>query len=52
MIRVGVVGAAGRMGKTLVTAIHESKELQLSAAIEQAGLPVIGADAGEIAYCG
>jgi 4-hydroxy-tetrahydrodipicolinate reductase len=52
MINVGVVGAAGRMGKTLVTALHESKELQLSAAIEQAGLSVIGTDAGEIAGVG
>lgn len=52
MVNVGVVGAAGRMGKTLVTAIHESKELQLSAAIEQSGLSVIGADAGEIAGVG
>jgi 4-hydroxy-tetrahydrodipicolinate reductase len=52
MTRVGVVGAAGKMGKTLVALVHESKNLSLCAAVEQAGLPVIGKDAGELAGIG
>jgi len=43
---VGVVGAAGKMGKTLITLIDESSMMTLSAAIEQAGSPSLGADAG------
>lgn len=49
MIRVGVVGAAGKMGKSLVTLIQDSAELELAAAIEQAGSPALGQDAGLLA---
>lgn len=52
MPRVGVVGAAGKMGKTLVTLIHESTDLVLAAAVDQPGLPVIGQDAGIFAGIG
>lgn len=50
MIRAAVTGAAGRMGKMLIEAIYSSKELTLTAAFEQPGLSVIGADAGDL--CG
>ena len=52
MSRVGVVGAAGKMGKTLVKMIHESPDLELAAAVDQPGLSVIGQDAGVVAGIG
>lgn len=47
-----VVGAAGRMGQTLVRLIHETPGTRLSGAIERAGSPALGKDAGEIAGVG
>jgi 4-hydroxy-tetrahydrodipicolinate reductase len=47
--KVGVVGAAGKMGKTLISMINDSDKLMLAAAIEQPGVPMIGRDAGEMA---
>lgn len=52
MVKVAVTGSAGRMGKTLVTAIQETDGVELSAAIERPGLSVIGVDAGEVAGIG
>lgn len=49
MIRVGVAGAAGRMGKSLITACQDTEGLQLAAAIERPGCEWIGRDAGEVA---
>ena len=51
MIKAGVVGAAGKMGKTLVGLIAESSELELGAAIEQPGV-MTGEDAGIVAGIG
>lgn len=49
-MRVGITGAGGRMGRTLVEAIGASTtELQLTAALERAGSSLIGADVGEVA---
>ncbi len=48
MIRVGVVGAAGKMGRTLLGLIHESDELTVAAAIEQVGADVVGDDVGSL----
>ena len=50
--KVGVVGAAGKMGKTLIELIQASDDLSLAAAIEQPGVPAIGSDAGELAGVG
>ncbi|MCX7305825.1 MAG: 4-hydroxy-tetrahydrodipicolinate reductase [Hyphomicrobiales bacterium] len=47
-----VVGAAGRMGQALVRAIAAIPGASLSAAIERAGSPQVGRDAGEIAGLG
>ncbi len=48
--RIGVTGAAGRMGRTLIEAIALADgEIELSAAIEQPGSSLIGADSGELA---
>lgn len=51
-VRVGVCGAAGRMGKTLIEVIHENDATSLSAAIEQSDSPMLGIDAGEISGTG
>ena len=51
--RIGITGAAGRMGKTLIEAVSLSTEdLQLTAAIERPESSLIGADAGELAGVG
>ena len=48
-LRIGITGAAGRMGRTLVEAIAlAGDELQLAAAIEQPQSSLLGADAGEL----
>jgi 4-hydroxy-tetrahydrodipicolinate reductase len=46
---VAVVGAGGRMGKSLVQAVTEADGLSLGAATERAGSPLLGRDAGELA---
>lgn len=51
-MRVAVTGAAGRMGKTLIRAIHDAPDMTLGAAFERAGLSLLGADAGELAGVG
>jgi 4-hydroxy-tetrahydrodipicolinate reductase len=52
MIRVAVVGAAGRMGKALIQAVCDAGGMQLGAATERPGSSLIGADAGELANVG
>ena len=47
-----VVGAAGRMGRTLVRTIHETPGVALAGAVERAGSPFVGEDAGELAGLG
>ncbi len=52
-IRVGITGAAGRMGKTLIEAIDLAGDgMELAAAIEQPASTLLGADAGELAGVG
>ena len=52
MIRVAVVGAAGRMGKTLIEAVVAAEGMELTAATEMPGSTLVGADAGELAGLG
>jgi 4-hydroxy-tetrahydrodipicolinate reductase len=52
MKKIAVIGAAGRMGKTLIEAISLAKGLQLAAAIERPDSSLVGADAGELAGVG
>lgn len=53
MRRIAVMGAAGRMGKTLVDAVQQRSPLSgLTAAIVRPGSSLIGADAGELAALG
>ncbi|WP_442966926.1 4-hydroxy-tetrahydrodipicolinate reductase [Rhizobium sp. C4] len=51
-MRLVVVGAAGRMGQTLVKAIHAMPGVTLSGAIERPGSFALGRDIGEIAGLG
>ena len=48
-IKVGVIGAGGRMGRMLVEAVQDNPQTTLSAAIERQGSSLVGADAGEVA---
>ena len=52
MIKVIVIGACGRMGKLLVNGIAQAEDLELVGAVEAAGVPDIGEDAGEVAGAG
>ncbi|TPL19430.1 4-hydroxy-tetrahydrodipicolinate reductase [Mesorhizobium sp. B2-4-10] len=47
-----VVGAAGRMGQTLIRAIHTMPGARVAGAIERQGSPYLGKDAGELAGIG
>jgi 4-hydroxy-tetrahydrodipicolinate reductase len=51
-MKLVVVGAAGRMGQTLIRLIHETPGVTLHAAVEREGSPFIGKDAGEVAGTG
>ena len=52
MTRIAVMGAAGRMGKVLVEAVHKAPGLSLGAAIVSPASSLVGADAGELAGVG
>lgn len=47
-----VVGAAGRMGQTLIRAIHTIPGARVVGAVERTGSPYLGRDAGELAGIG
>ena len=51
-MRVAIVGAAGRMGKSLIESTFDFDELTLSAALENDNSPYLGKDAGEISGIG
>lgn len=51
-MRLIVVGAAGRMGRTLIRVISETPGVVLAGAIEREGAAEIGRDAGELAGVG
>jgi len=52
MTRIAITGAAGRMGKTLIEAVHAAEGCVLSAAIERPESSLIGVDVGELAGVG
>ncbi|WP_165680806.1 4-hydroxy-tetrahydrodipicolinate reductase [Metapseudomonas otitidis] len=52
MRRIAVMGAAGRMGKTLIEAVQQSPGAGLTAAIDRPDSTLVGADAGELAALG
>lgn len=52
LIRLGVNGAAGRMGQRIVALAARDPEFQLAAALESPNCPQLGRDAGELAGIG
>lgn len=48
-LRLAVVGAAGRMGRMLIRAVSETDGVVLTGALERAGSPGLGKDAGVLA---
>src|SRR5690349_22922543 len=51
-MRLVVAGAGGRMGRTLIKAIADTRGLTLAGAVDAEGSAVIGRDAGELAGLG
>jgi len=52
MQRIAVMGAAGRMGKTLIEAVQQAPDACLTAALDRPDSSLLGADAGELAGLG
>ena len=54
MINIAIAGSSGRMGRTLIEIIGQAPDMRLSAALDRAGSPFMGKDAGELigAACG
>ena len=52
MVRIGISGAAGRMGRTLIQSVQTDSGVQLTFALEQNGNETIGQDAGVVAGLG
>jgi 4-hydroxy-tetrahydrodipicolinate reductase len=52
VIKIAVNGAAGRMGRRIVALAHADDQLAVAAALEFAGSPHLGQDAGELAGIG
>ena len=50
--RVAIYGAAGRMGKRLIALAAADPALEVAAAVEAAGHPLLGSDSGEVAGIG
>ncbi len=48
-LNIAIAGASGRMGRTLIEAVLRGTEVKLAAALEIAGSPHLGKDAGELA---
>jgi len=51
-LRIGVNGAAGRMGRRIVALTHADPDLTVAAALEYDQSPFLGQDAGELAGIG
>ncbi|HET9693417.1 MAG TPA: hypothetical protein VFP48_03460, partial [Steroidobacteraceae bacterium] len=49
MLNVAMLGASGRMGRTIVPLLAASGDLRLSGALAAAGDPQVGQDAGVVA---
>ncbi|MFW2178278.1 MULTISPECIES: 4-hydroxy-tetrahydrodipicolinate reductase [unclassified Moraxella] len=48
MIKVGIIGAGGRMGRMLIQAVAQNPATILAGAIERTGSSLVGVDAGEL----
>ena len=47
MLKVAVLGAAGRMGQAVLECIAAADDLELAGAVTEPGDPALGKDAGE-----
>ena len=56
MLKIAIAGAAGRMGRTLISAVYDASQnnsnITLSGAIARQGSSLVGVDAGEMAGIG
>ena len=52
MLNIAVTGAAGRMGRSLITACSQNDHCQLTLALEHSGNSLLGSDAGDLAGIG
>lgn len=48
MLRIAITGAGGRMGRALIEACHHHDGMEVTAAIERKGSPLVGMDAGDL----
>ncbi len=48
-LKVAMHGAAGRMGRAVIQLVAAAEDLKLAAAVDSAGSPAVGRDAGELA---
>jgi len=46
-LNIAIAGSTGRMGRALLEAVSQASDMRLYAALERAGSPVVGRDAGE-----
>ena len=51
-MRIVVTGAGGRMGQTLLRAVHAAPGMRVAGAVERTGSVAVGRDAGELAGLG
>jgi 4-hydroxy-tetrahydrodipicolinate reductase len=51
-LRVGIIGAGGRMGRMLVQAVQATEGAKLAGGVERAGSNLLGQDLGELAGLG
>lgn len=51
-VKIAMVGAAGKMGRRIISLINEDDRTQLTGALEHSACPFLGHDAGELAACG
>ena len=49
MFKIIIIGAAGRMGRRLISCIHSAEDMELAGALEYPACPLIGKDAGLVA---
>lgn len=52
MTRIAITGASGRMGRSLIEAVHLDDQTRLAAAIVRVNSSLVGVDAGELASIG
>ena len=52
MIKVVVIGAGGRMGKTIVACVEDTQGVSISGGTEHAGHPSIGIDLDDVGGIG